>query len=105
MIARHGALNYRNPIKFMRKAVAIPYVIALVLGVIVIATLAYWLISQAGKTTDTGSSVECKAKTFSFCVTWQNADPKCETSKPTEIDGCDVPKDNAVCKNLGLCKG
>jgi len=55
----------------VRKAVAIPYVIALILGLIVIAILAYWFISQSGKTTNVGTSAECQAKAFSFCVQWQ----------------------------------
>ena len=58
----------------MNKAVAIPYVIALILGLIAIVILAYWFISQSGKTTNVGTGAECQAKLFSYCVQWQVKD-------------------------------
>lgn len=43
----------------------------LILGIIAIGIFAYWLVSQANKTTETGSSAECQARAFSYCVQWQ----------------------------------
>lgn len=97
----------------MAKAVAIPYVIALILGVIVIAILVYWFINQAGKTTTVGTSAECQAKEFSYCVQWQNNDKDCDDTKnptkipSTTISGCDLKGDKpqkSDCEKIGLCK-
>lgn len=88
------------------KGVAIPYVIALVLGIVVIGLIGYWFISQGGKTIVTGSKAECDTKTASYCLAWKNsfpnkpqwnADPKCEDkSEPTENKcsdlGISIPK-------------
>ena len=41
------------------RAVAVPYIIALVLGVAVIGLVGYWFISQGGKAVSTGTSAEC----------------------------------------------
>ena len=89
----------------VRKAVAIPYVIALILGLIVIAILAYWFINQSGKATNVGTSAECQAKAFSYCVQWQ---VKGDGTGPTfnwdkcskEEAGYKDKKDK--CKELGI---
>lgn len=53
----------------MRKAVAIPYVIALVLGIIVVVALAYWFISSGSKGSNIGKDAECVARKTEFCTT------------------------------------
>lgn len=63
------------------KAVAIPYVIALVLGVIVIGLLGYWFVSQGGKAISTGTKAECD----SLCVLWRNSG---FNAKPAGLDKC-----------------
>lgn len=50
-------------------ALPIPYIIALILGVIVVGVLAYWFISTAIKGGKTGESAECTAKRVEFCTT------------------------------------
>lgn len=63
----------------MRKkgAVPIPYIIALVLGVIVIALLAYWLFMSGGEFGTMITESSCQAKKMSYCNRW-----KFEGSKP-----------------------
>lgn len=87
----------------MRKAVAIPYVIALILGLIAIGILAYWFINQSSKTTSTGSNVECQAKIFSFCNQWLLNGGK-GTNKPTTFDWgkCTKKESSNACKDVGI---
>ncbi len=55
------------------KAVAIPYVIALVLGVVIISIIGYWAVIQSGKTSSSGLSADCQGKLFSYCTQRQNS--------------------------------
>jgi len=91
----------------MRKAVAIPYVIALILGVIVIGILGYWFFTQGGKTIGAGVRVECQGKLFSYCVSWQAAG----IDNPPDVGKFDwtncedvktIAKDVEYCKKLGV---
>ncbi|MBI1979118.1 MAG: hypothetical protein HYS62_03630 [Candidatus Aenigmarchaeota archaeon] len=51
----------------MRKAVAVPYIIALVLGVGVIALLGIWFVMTGGKFTKQSTETECKNAISIFC--------------------------------------
>ncbi len=64
----------------MKKGVAIPYIIALIIGVIVVAVLAYWLISTGGKGNKFGDDALCTSRKTEYCTT-QNSDT---LSKVTE---------------------
>lgn len=86
----------------MLKAVAIPYVIALILGVIVIGILAYWFVSQSNKTTNVGASTECQGRVFSYCIQWQNNN-NCGNDKPEPLTGCGTPE-KSDCEKIGICK-
>ena len=91
----------------MKKAVAIPYVIALTLGIVVIGSIGYWLFSQAGKTTTQGSSAGCQAKIFSYCLAWDAQGKKCADAQPTVFDWgeCTKPASFSIdnCKSLSIC--
>ena len=52
----------------MRKAVAVPYVIALILGVAVIALIGIWFVTSGGKFTKESISTECRSKAVEFCT-------------------------------------
>ncbi len=86
------------------KAVAIPYIIALVLGVVVIGLLGYWLVLQSGKTISGGITTECDA----LCVAWRNSGfnlkpigiNKCP--EYAEEDGIIVCKDKLGCEFISL---
>ena len=89
------------------KAVAVPYVIALVLGVIAIGLLGYFFVAQGGKTTKAGFSAECQAKLFSYCIQWQTKDKQCELKNrpPADIlEGCMDPPLSDKCQAINLCK-
>lgn len=78
------------------KAVAVPYVIALILGVIAIGLLGYWFISQGGKTVSTGENTECKGKQFTYCLELRYS------SSPSTFglgDTCTKP-DEIICEGL-----
>lgn len=54
----------------MRKAMMpVPYIIALIIGVIVVSVLAYWFISSSGKGSCVGKEAECRARVLEWCVT------------------------------------
>lgn len=54
----------------MRKAaMPIPYIITLIIGVLVVAVLAYWFISSGGKASGIGKEAECTARKGEFCAT------------------------------------
>lgn len=66
------------------RAVAIPYVVALTIGIVVISLIGYWVVSQGGKTIGSGSRAQCE----SLCVAWRNT---AFNLKPANIEN--------VCKN------
>lgn len=53
----------------MRKAVAIPYVIALVLGIAVIGLIGFWFVSSGGKFGGQNSKTVCDNKFLQWCIT------------------------------------
>lgn len=91
----------------MRKAVAIPYVIALILGVIAIGILGFWFVSQGGKTVGEGSKAECQGKIFSYCLAWDAQGKKCIDNQPTTFDWgtCTKPAGFGInnCKAISIC--
>lgn len=73
----------------MRKAVAIPYIIALILGIIVVALLAYWLVSTGIIGNKTGNEAQCTAYKTEYCTT-QSTD-SCDKAKT--VCGGKLPAD------------
>lgn len=54
----------------MRKAaMPVPYIIALILGVIVVVVLAYWFVTSGGKGGNIAKEAECTARKVEFCAT------------------------------------
>lgn len=51
----------------MRKAVAVPYVIALILGVAVIALIGIWFVMSGGKFTTQSLETSCQSKAVQSC--------------------------------------
>lgn len=47
----------------------VPYIIALIIGVVVVAVLAYWFVSSGGKGSTVGKEAECTARKAEFCAT------------------------------------
>ena len=79
----------------MRKAVAIPYVIALIIGVVVVAVLAYWFISSGGKGASVGKEAECTARKVEFCAS------KTSTAWQKVIDVCKGGFGSDITKKVG----
>lgn len=68
-------------------AVPIPYIIALVLGVVVIALVSYWLFMSGG---EFGKAVErssCQGKKMTYCSAWK-LDGKKPGPGTTELEFC-----------------
>ena len=89
----------------MMKGVAVPYIIAILLGVAVIGLIGYQLFASAGKV----SSAECTNAQRQWCTQWEVVDDelkdlkdKGSTVKPSTFPaGCaDVTK--TICNGLGI---
>jgi len=53
----------------MRKAaMPVAYIIALIIGVVVVAVLAYWFVSSGGKGASVGKEAECTARKAEYCA-------------------------------------
>lgn len=57
----------------MTKAVAVPYVIALILGIIVVAVIGYWFFVVAGGGGGQLSLTQCQARFIAFCTQYSAA--------------------------------
>ena len=51
----------------MRKGIAVPYIIALILGIVVVALLGYWFFVLGGSFTGKASLTECQTKLSEYC--------------------------------------
>ncbi len=77
----------------MKAAIPVPYIIALILGVVVIALLGYWFVSSAGKGSSIGSEAECAARKVEFCATqtlesWVRQDDICGNERSLTAANC-----------------
>ena len=83
----------------LKAATPVPYIIALIIGIIVVAVLAYWFITSGKKGSDVSSEVECTARKAEWCVTQTStaetaADKVCLAdwkSKRAEFCGAIIP--------------
>jgi len=55
----------------MNKGVAIPYIIAVLLGIAVVAIIGYWFFFLGGSLGGEVSSADCQRKLVTFCSVWQ----------------------------------
>jgi hypothetical protein len=88
-----GIFKPKTKIYFMRKGVAVPYIIALILGIVVIGLLGYWFFVLGGQAGGTATSQGCNTKIASWCQQWSIdgfKDPNCPT-----IQFCN-PSDSAA---------
>lgn len=51
----------------MKKGIAVPYIIALILGVAVVALIGYWLIALGGKLPWVSQEAYCTARESAWC--------------------------------------
>lgn len=51
----------------LRKGVAVPYIIAIVLGVVVIGLIGYWLFISGGNFGTTSTKAQCNQKLLTYC--------------------------------------
>ncbi len=63
------------------KAVAVPYIIAILLGVAVIGVVGFWFVSSGGKLSSQSSGLECDTQRLIFCENGQ-WDDKCGDKMP-----------------------
>lgn len=68
-----------------KAAIPVPYIIALIIGVIVVAVLAYWFISSGGKGAAIGKEAECLARKTEYCAT-QSIDAESVATKVCPSD-------------------
>lgn len=51
-------------------SIPIPYIIAIIFGIVVIAILAYWFFTTTGGVGGATQEVECETALFEFCMSW-----------------------------------
>lgn len=54
----------------MKKAIAIPYVVAIILGIIIVGVIGYWLFLLYGGGVGTASEAVCRSKLLTYCSEW-----------------------------------
>lgn len=54
--------------KMSQKGVAVPYIIAIVLGIVVIGLVGYWLFISGGRFGTTSTQTDCNGKLLSWCT-------------------------------------
>lgn len=90
----------------MRKGVAIGYVIALILGVAVIALIGIWLVMSGGKFTKAGIETDCRAEILKQCGNAITAGADPTTVQQTAMNakctgtGITVPTTLVLCSNF-----
>ena len=79
-----------------KKGIAIPYIIALILGVIVVAVIGYWILGLSGLGGGAGITVDCDAQLIIACQEWAQSgfSPTYSFtfSKYAEYEGKQCPK-------------
>ena len=53
------------------KGVAIPYIISLILGIVVVALLGYWFFVLGPGISQNASLINCQSKLTNYCNTWR----------------------------------
>mgnify|MGYP001592154200 CR=1 FL=1 len=73
----------------VKKGIAVPYIIALILGIIVVGVIGYWFFTTT--TTGGGSATfqQCNAKKTQWCIEWSKTGFS-TTSKPASLGTWDL---------------
>jgi len=64
-------------------AIPVPYIIALILGIVVVGLLAYWFFILGGKIPGQASEAECRIKENQYCTAWSATG---YATKPGDLD-------------------
>lgn len=88
----------------MQKGVAIPYVIAIILGIVVIGLIGYWLFTGGGKMGSKITVTECNEKAIIYCSEWRLKDFKSDDLPKIGLCRIDCTWDKYApgCKGLGV---
>lgn len=54
-------------------ALPVPYIVAIIIAVIVIAVLVYWFFVLSGKGNTQATDAFCRTKEFTYCTQWATA--------------------------------
>ncbi len=66
----------------MKGAVPIPYIIALVLGIAIIAIIGYWFFIVSGESGGEISLAGCKTKATTYCAMWSQTGYASDNDEP-----------------------
>lgn len=93
----------------MRKAVAVPYVIALILGVAVIALLGIWFVITGGRFSGQSSDTYCQGQQVEYCTKWvsSSTEPRNPDTWPGQCENTKYkrPVSITVCRDQVLKTG
>ena len=89
----------------MMKAVAIPYIIAILLGVGVIGLIGYWLFVSGGQFGGSAGTQQCRDAQLQYCnqrLTSSTLDWATFKTRTTVPTGCNAPSGTSDCESLGV---
>jgi len=74
----------------LKGALPVPYIVALIIAILVIAVLVYWFFVASNQGTNTATAVLCKGNLISYCTQWatcnyQDCQPKDNTGNAADF--------------------
>ena len=83
--------------------VPISYIIAIILGIIVVALLGYWFYTTGGKFSGTASETACRGKLLQYCTLWSGCSyGDCKLSDADFLNEKNSPDCEPVKDKLGI---
>jgi hypothetical protein len=79
--------------------IPVPYIVALILAIIVIAVVAYMFFTQTGLFSGGSNEQQCNVKTVQYCLGWKNVDPIFSNAPAWTSTECPAPT-ASICKSL-----
>ncbi len=84
----------------MAKGVAVPYIIALILGIVVIALLGYWFFVLGGGVGKQSTVQQCQSKVTAWCNLWSLSSFQGTFPQPPGVS-CKIRGTNDACGTSG----
>lgn len=83
-------------------ALPVPYIVAMIIAIIVIAVLVYWFFILSGQGGDEAIKATCRSKQLLYCSQWAvcgyNSNCGGDSCRPRKGDSCDFYQLNPECQ-------
>ena len=87
----------------MNKGIAVPYIIALILGVAVVALIGYWLIALGARLPWVSTQSYCEGRQAAWCTEWATTGQDPGTGKDWTTFAKDCPVDDYPQPDEAFC--